>query len=65
MSCERTDDAADLTLSVAELAAAYLGGRPLAEFATTGRVTEDTPGSLNHATAAFRWPLAPVSLEVF
>jgi predicted acetyltransferase len=65
VSCERTDDAPDLSLSVAELAAAYLGGRPLAEFATTGRVTEHTAGSLNQATAAFRWPLAPVSLEVF
>jgi predicted acetyltransferase len=65
VSCERTDDAPDLSLSVAELAAAYLGGRPLAEFATTARVTEHTPGSLNQTTAAFRWPLAPVSLEVF
>lgn len=65
VSCERTEAPADLTLSTTELSAAYLGGRPLAEFATTGRVTEHTSGALNQATAAFRWPLAPVSLEVF
>jgi predicted acetyltransferase len=65
VSCERTEDPADLTLSITELGATYLGGRPLAEFATTGRVTEHTPGTLNLATAAFRWPLAPVSVEVF
>ncbi len=64
-SCERTDAPADLTLSTTELSAAYLGGRPLAEFATTAHVTEHTPGALNQTTAAFRWPLAPVSLEVF
>ncbi|MFF0344173.1 GNAT family N-acetyltransferase [Kribbella sp. NPDC004875] len=65
VSCERTDSPADLSLSVGELGAAYLGGRKLAEFATTGRVTEHTPGAINRATAAFTWPLAPVSLEVF
>jgi predicted acetyltransferase len=65
VKCERTDAAADLSLSVAELGAVYLGGRPLTEFAATGRVTEHTPGALNLATAAFGWPLAPVSLEIF
>ncbi|MGW7683458.1 GNAT family N-acetyltransferase [Kribbella sp. NPDC054772] len=65
VTCDRTDSPADLTLSVAELAATYLGGRHLAEFATTGRVTEHTPGALNRATAAFNWPLAPVSVEIF
>ncbi|NUR97897.1 MAG: GNAT family N-acetyltransferase [Kribbellaceae bacterium] len=64
-TCERTDDAADLSLSVSELAGAYLGGRALAEFAGTGRVTEHTPGALNRTTAAFGWPVAPVSIEVF
>lgn len=65
VSCERTEDPADLTLSITELGAIYLGGRPLAEFATTGRVTEHTPGTLTQTTAAFHWPLAPVSVEVF
>lgn len=64
-SCERTESAPDLSLSVTELSAAYLGGRSLAEFAATGRITEHTPGSLSAATAAFGWPLAPVSLEIF
>ncbi|MEV8373647.1 GNAT family N-acetyltransferase [Kribbella sp. NPDC056861] len=63
--CERTEDAADLSLSVNELGSVYLGGRGLAEFAATGRVVEHTPGSLALATAAFRWPVAPVSIEVF
>jgi len=63
--CERTEDAADLSLTVTELGAAYLGGRPLAEFAATGRVTEHAPGALAAATAAFGWPILPVSIEIF
>lgn len=65
VTCERTDDAADLSLSVTELAGAYLGGRPLTEFAATGRVTEHTAGALNRTATAFGWPVAPVSIEVF
>ncbi|MEV6285752.1 GNAT family N-acetyltransferase [Kribbella sp. NPDC051770] len=64
-TCERTDAAADLALSINELSAAYLGGRGLAEFATTERVTENTPGALAATTAAFGWPLGPQSLEIF
>jgi predicted acetyltransferase len=63
--CERTEDAADLALSTTELAAVYLGGRPLTEFARTGRVTELRPDTLTAATAAFGWPIAPASLEIF
>lgn len=65
VQCRPTDAAADLSLSTTELGGAYLGGRQLAEFAATGRVTEHTPGALNLATAAFNWPVAPVSLEIF
>ncbi|WP_433017083.1 GNAT family N-acetyltransferase [Kribbella sp. CA-294648] len=65
VQCDRTDATADLTLSVTELGATYLGGRALAEFATTGRVVEHTPGALNLATAALRWPTAPASIEIF
>lgn len=65
VQCERTEDPADLSLSVTELGAAYLGGRPLAEFAATGRVTEHTRGAIDSATAAFAWPVLPVSLEIF
>jgi predicted acetyltransferase len=63
--CARTEDPADLTVPIGELGAAYLGGRQLAEFATTGRVVEHTPGALTSASTAFSWPVRPVSLEVF
>jgi predicted acetyltransferase len=63
--CERTDDPADLALSATELGAVYLGGRTLTEFAATGRVHELHPGTLAPATAAFGWPVAPASIEVF
>jgi predicted acetyltransferase len=63
--CEPTEDRADLSLSIAALGAAYLGGRTLAEFAATGDVTEHTSGTLTTATAAFNWPIAPVSIEIF
>lgn len=63
--CERTDAAADLALSVTELGAAYLGGRSLTEFVFTGKVRELTPGALNNASAAFGWPVAPTSIEIF
>jgi predicted acetyltransferase len=63
--CERTDDPADLALSITDLAAVYLGGRTLTEFARTGRVRELQPGTLTRATAAFGWPIAPASIEIF
>ncbi|MFK4088292.1 GNAT family N-acetyltransferase [Kribbella sp. NPDC020789] len=64
-TCERTSAAPDLSLSVSELSATYLGGRSLAEFAATGRVTEHTPGALPTTTAALSWPAAPTSIEIF
>ncbi|GAA1646358.1 amikacin resistance N-acetyltransferase Eis2 [Kribbella alba] len=64
-TCEPTESTSDLSLSVNELSAAYLGGRSLAEFAATGRVTENTPGALSATTVAFSWPVASVSLEIF
>jgi predicted acetyltransferase len=63
--CEPTTDPADLTVPIAQLGAVYLGGRTLAEFAATGRVTEHTPGALAATTTAFTWPLAPVAIEIF
>ncbi|MDX3002662.1 GNAT family N-acetyltransferase [Kribbella solani] len=65
VTCVRTEDAADLSLSVTELGATYLGARSLAEFVPTGRVIEHTPGVLSQVSAAFRWAVAPVSLEIF
>ncbi len=60
-----TEDAADLTLDVRELGAAYLGGTGLAALATAGLVAEHRPGALARASTAFGWPLAPVCSWVF
>ncbi|MGY1500906.1 GNAT family N-acetyltransferase [Streptomyces sp. QTS52] len=51
--CRRTEDAADLTLSVRELGAAYLGGVPLAGLGAAGRVQEVRQGALTEASVAF------------
>lgn len=58
-SCERTEDAADLLLSVRELGAAYLGGVSLAALAAAGRVTEVREGALEEAATAFAGSVAP------
>ncbi len=52
-SCERTEDAADLAVSVRELGAAYLGGVSLTALAGAGRVRELRPGALTEASLAF------------
>lgn len=61
----RSDDAPDLSLTVTELGAAYLGGTSLAALASAGRVDEHTDGSLLRAASAFGWPVAPVCSWVF
>ncbi|MFF4529276.1 GNAT family N-acetyltransferase [Streptomyces sp. NPDC001407] len=58
-SCARTSDAAELSLSSAELASAYLGGVGLRALAGAGRVRELRRGALAEASAAFRGDLAP------
>ncbi|MCF3124192.1 GNAT family N-acetyltransferase [Streptomyces arenae] len=58
-SCERTDDAADLALSVKELGAAYLGGVSLSSLAGAGRVRELRHGALTEASVAFGSDAAP------
>ncbi|MFJ2563893.1 GNAT family N-acetyltransferase [Streptomyces sp. NPDC087568] len=58
-SCERTSDAAELSLSVRELGAAYLGGVPLAGLAAAGRVRELRPGALAPVSVAFGSAVAP------
>ncbi|MET8563343.1 GNAT family N-acetyltransferase [Streptomyces flaveolus] len=58
-SCERTTDAADLTLSARELGAAYLGGVTLLSLAAAGRVRELRQGALTEASVAFGSPVAP------
>jgi predicted acetyltransferase len=57
---ERTTASPDVSLDVRDLGAAYLGGRSLAALQPAGLAVEHTPGALIAASAAFRWPLAPV-----
>ncbi|WP_406494097.1 GNAT family N-acetyltransferase [Streptomyces sp. NBC_00846] len=58
-SCRRTEEAADLALSVRELGSAYLGGESLGALALAGRVRELRPGALAEATTAFSSDAAP------
>ncbi|RST13667.1 GNAT family N-acetyltransferase [Streptomyces sp. WAC05374] len=58
-TCSRTDDPAELTLSVRELGAAYLGGVSLASLAGAGLVREVRHGALAEASLAFGSPVAP------
>ncbi|MFF6811022.1 GNAT family N-acetyltransferase [Streptomyces sp. NPDC012403] len=58
-SCERTEDPADLALSVRELGAAYLGGVSLTALAAAGRVEELRRGALAEASLAFGSDPAP------
>jgi predicted acetyltransferase len=63
-SCARTDEPAELTLSVRELGAAYLGGPTLAAMAAAGLVDgpAGTVAAVSLAFAADREPWCP---EVF
>lgn len=58
-SCKRTEDAADLALSVRELGSAYLGGEALSSLALAGRVRELRAGAVAEASAAFLSDVAP------
>lgn len=58
-SCVRTDDSADLALSVRELGAAYLGGVSLASLGAAGRVRELRQGALAEASVGFSSAVAP------
>jgi predicted acetyltransferase len=63
--CEPTEGPADLSLDVAALGAAYLGGTTLLELAAAGRVRELRGGALARASAAFRGDVAPWCPEMF
>ncbi|MFC7305526.1 GNAT family N-acetyltransferase [Streptomyces monticola] len=58
-SCVRTEDPAELALSVRELGSAYLGGTALTALAAAGRVRELREGALAEASAAFAAPVLP------
>lgn len=65
VTCERTQDAADVRLTPTELGAAYLGGTTIAALAAAGRVTEVTPGAVARCSAAFRGEREPFCPEGF
>ncbi|MEU9198777.1 GNAT family N-acetyltransferase [Streptomyces sp. NPDC048332] len=58
-SCKRTEDAADLALSVRELGSAYLGGEALGALAGAGLVRELRAGAVAEASSAFLSDVAP------
>ncbi|MEV7345341.1 GNAT family N-acetyltransferase [Streptomyces sp. NPDC093544] len=58
-TCVRTEDSADLALSVRELGAAYLGGVSLASLGAAGRVRELRQGALVEASVGFSSAVAP------
>ncbi len=60
-----TEDAAELRLSAADLASAYLGAFSFERLAAAGRVEELADGAIARATALFRTPLPPWCPEPF
>jgi predicted acetyltransferase len=59
------DRAADLTLDVATLGAAYLGGTRLGPMAGAGLVREHRPGVVAALSAALSWDPAPWCPQIF
>jgi len=58
-ACARGGGSPDLSLSVADLGAAFLGGTRPSSLARAGRVVEHVPGALARADAMFGWDRAP------
>jgi predicted acetyltransferase len=65
VSCERTDEPADLALDVRELGAAYLGGTRLGTLAAAGLVTELRPDAVLRLSSAMTWDPAPWCPQIF
>ncbi|HEY4464073.1 MAG TPA: GNAT family N-acetyltransferase [Streptosporangiaceae bacterium] len=63
--CEPASGAADVSLGIAELGAAYLGGTRLGALAAAGRVTELRPGTLAPLSTAMSWEPAPWCPVIF
>ncbi|MEA2497935.1 MAG: hypothetical protein QOH26_340 [Actinomycetota bacterium] len=61
----RTEDAADLQLSIADLGALYLGGSTMTQLLAAGRGRELTPGVAARVDALFLTPRAPYCTEIF
>lgn len=64
-SAERTEDPAEVSLPVAALGAAYLGGTSVAALHRAGLVTEHRPGAVAELARAFRTELAPTAAAGF
>ncbi|GAA0977094.1 GNAT family N-acetyltransferase [Acrocarpospora macrocephala] len=64
-TCERTDDAPDLSLPVQVLGASYFGGRSLMSYGAAGLVTEHRPGALRELSTAMSWDPKPWAGLVF
>jgi predicted acetyltransferase len=60
-ACERTSAAADVTLPVQSLGAAYLGGTRLGALAAAGLARQARPGALAALSAAMSWEPPPWS----
>jgi predicted acetyltransferase len=65
VSCVATDRSGDLSMSVTELGAVYLGGTAISDLAMAGRITENTPGAVSSASMAFRSSPAPWCPVIF
>ena len=61
----RADDAPDLVLATADLAAVYLGGIRPADLAAAGRIDELTPGAVDRATVMFSAQRTPWCVMMF
>jgi predicted acetyltransferase len=64
-TCDRTTAPADVTLPVAALGAAYMGGTRLGSLAEAGLVTEARAGSLAVLSTAMSWEPAPWCPMIF
>lgn len=64
-TCERTSAAADLTVPVQSLGAAYLGGTRLGALAAAGLAEQARPGAIAALSAALSWEPAPWSPTIF
>jgi predicted acetyltransferase len=65
VACTATERAADITCSVNDLGATYLGGSTFGQLARAGLVIEERSGSLAEADAIFASDAAPWSAVHF
>ncbi len=64
-SCDPVDADADVSLDIAALSAAYLGGTRLGALAAAGRVSQLRAGALGQLSAAMAWDPAPWCPVIF